>query len=103
MEETKMTSIHNGGISLFNRIGGIKRLCFGNSQIAPSSAWKEMFCCTPSSLNPISGQINMVMKFYGFNILPRQLGKQGVRRILDGLYFFDGLVIQIGCKADWRN
>lgn len=52
MEETRITSIHHGGISLFNRIGGIKRLRFGDSQIAPSAAWKEKFCCMPSSLTP---------------------------------------------------
>ncbi|MDD4690403.1 hypothetical protein ACS3UN_06650 [Oscillospiraceae bacterium LTW-04] len=52
IDETKDTSIFHGGINLFNRVGGKIRVRFGNSQLVPSSAWRQLLHCVPSSASP---------------------------------------------------
>lgn len=46
------TSCDSDEISLFNRIGGIQKLCFGNCQWAPSFVWQAIFECVPLDTDP---------------------------------------------------
>ena len=44
--------LYFGGVSLFNRLGGIRRLHHGNCQFVPSAIWQEFFNCKPSTNSP---------------------------------------------------
>ncbi len=41
------------GFSLFNRVGGMQKIIYGNCQLAPSSIWRQMFNCRPDPNNPL--------------------------------------------------
>ena len=44
--------LYFGGVSLFNRLGGIRRLHHGNCQFVPSAIWQEFFNCKSSTNSP---------------------------------------------------
>lgn len=52
IDETISTTLYNGGLSLFNCIGGSIRINYGNSQFNPSSVWRDVFKCKPSDSSP---------------------------------------------------
>ncbi len=45
-------SLFFGGYNLFNRVGGKGCFYLGNSQLLPSSAWRNIFKCKPSDSSP---------------------------------------------------
>ena len=52
IKEEFIADIYSGGMGLFKRVGGARRLYFGNSQMIPSIIWKELLDCTPSEKTP---------------------------------------------------
>ncbi len=52
MEEARTENMYFGGISLFNRLGGIHKLYHSNCQLVPSAVWREILGCKPSDNTP---------------------------------------------------
>ncbi len=52
IDETCRSTFGNGGVSLFNRVGGGQKLFFGNCQMAPATIWCKIFACHSKQGNP---------------------------------------------------
>ncbi len=64
--EIKNASHYWKGLSLFNRVGGMKKIIYGNCQFVPSSIWHDFLDCVPLTNNPlvwVDKNNSLVLKF----------------------------------------
>lgn len=52
IEEARTENLYFGGVNLFNHLGGIHRIYYGNSQLVPSAIWRDYLECVPSNTSP---------------------------------------------------
>ncbi|WP_407309835.1 hypothetical protein [Desulfosporosinus sp. SB140] len=98
IDETEDTSIFRGGINLFNRIGGKIRICFGNSQLAPSSAWQKLLRCVPSSASPY-----VWINENGDEVLRFERIASPTREAMREAYIRQPIIFRWVCHSDWLH
>jgi hypothetical protein len=96
IDETKDTSIFSGGINLFNRIGGKIRIRFGNSQLAPSSEWRKLLRCMPSSASPY-----VWISENGDEVLRLERIASPTREAMHEAYIRQPILFRWVCDSDW--
>lgn len=98
MDESQDTTFGTGGISLFNRVCGSFKLYFGNCQLAPSSAWRDLLECKPKGSDPYTWENNL-----GQEILRFERIASPIREITREAYIRQPLLFRWVCNKTWLN
>jgi len=98
MDESRDTTVGTGGLSLFNRICGCFKLCFGNCQLAPSSVWRNIFKCKPKNNEPYTW-----VNDSGVEILRFERIASPVREIVREAYIRQPILFRWVCNKSWLN
>jgi hypothetical protein len=96
MDESRVTTIGIGGLSLFNRVCGNFMLYFGNCQLAPSSVWRVLFDCKPKDNDPYTWVDKSGQKVLHFERIASP-----VREIMREAYIRQPILFRWVCKKSW--
>ena len=98
LDEYRDTTIGTGGISLFNRLCGSFRLCFGNCQLVPSSIWRDYFDCKPKSSNPFIWEDHSGMEVLRFERIASP-----IRELIQEAYIRQPILFRWICNRTWLS
>lgn len=96
MDESHVTTIGTGGISLFNRVCGNFKLYYANCQLAPSSVWRNYFECTPKNNDPYTWVDNS-----GLEVLRFERIASPIRKVMREAYIRQPILFRWVCKHSW--
>ena len=92
------STIGTGGISLFNRLCGFFRLCYGNCQLVPSSIWRDFFDCKPKRSNPYIWEDHSGMEVLRFERIASP-----IRELIQEAYIRQPILFRWICNKTWLS
>ena len=96
LDESHDTTIGMGGFSLFNRVCGSLKLCFGNCQVVPTSIWRNLFECEPKGNDPY-----IWVDSTGQEVLRFERIASPVREVMHEAYIRQPILFRWVCNKTW--
>ena len=89
---------YSHSINLFDIVCGLIRIPFGNCQISPSFAWKQLLKCSVSSTSPY-----LWINEYGKTVLRFERFASPINDEMSEIYFSQPILFRWICDKEWLN